>query len=463
MADNKWWIAAWMVGAVGCVAPASDDDSAGSSSDTDAPEPSTGAVDPTDDTTGDEPTGDTTGGDNPVQSVEMCGERAALEATAAELATSAVADADVALDLLGALGAAEDNVLLSPLSLRSAFGQVYAGTSGASHGEIASVLGFEESGDRTHAVLGGIERELQTRNFAETEDQPGVTFAPANRTFVDVTYADALEPDWLAIVQEQYGVCIEVFDINRDREVSRDYINAWVASQTHELIPELVGGLPDFTAMVVVNALYFQASWATPFADDLTSMRPFTTRGGVTKDVSTMRAPLLSASHAAGDGWVAVGLPYSDGRLEMVVIVPDLDTTAAFEEGLDGAGLDAIFGALAPTYVDLSLPTFDLKSEWNLKEPLMALGMNAPFVNGSDFAGIAAGMFPIWEVFHDVAISIDEKGTEAAAATAIVFGDEGGEEPEVEHVVVVDRTFYVAIRDQNVGSVMFFGRVGDPG
>lgn len=459
MADNKWWIATWMVGAGmvgGCVAPAgSDDPSAATTVDTDDLEPSTGP----DDTTG----ADSTGVDNPVQSVELCGERAELEATADELDASAIADADVGLDLLGQLGESDDNVLLSPLSLRSAFGQVYAGTGGNSRTQIAATLGFDGLGDRTHAVLGGIERELQSRNAEGTEEEPAVAFRPANRTFVDVSYADALNDDWLAIVQQQYGTCVEVFDINADPGLSRTYMNDWVASQTNDLIPELIGGLPDVTAMVVVNALYFKASWATPFVEAYTEPDAFTTRGGVTKDVPTMHASVLPASHAQGEGWVAVGLPYSDGRLEMVVIVPDLDTSTAFEEGLDGVGLDAIFDALAPTYIDLSLPKFDLKSEWSLKDALEMLGMTAPFSNGGDFSGIAAGMYPIFEVFHDVAIAVDEKGTEAAAATAIVFGDEGGEEPVSEYSVVVDRTFYVAIHDRSIGSVMFFARIGDPG
>jgi serpin B len=240
------------------------------------------------------------------------------------------------------------------------------------------------------------------------------------------------------------------------------HINGWVADQTNDMIPNLVKGLPDQVDLVLVNALYFRASWGTAFADSFTAPAQFTTRGGENVEVDTMRAPLLYASHAAGEGWEAVAIPYSDSRLEMVVVMPDLGTDAAFEASLDGAVLDGIFQALAPTIVDLSLPKFDIKSTWALREALESLGMQSAFSNGSDFAGIAKGMLPIYEVFHDVAIAIDEKGTEAAAATAVVFGDEGGGEESPEFTVRVDRTFYVAIRDRDARSLMFFARIGNP-
>lgn len=398
---------------------------------------------------------------DPIQAVERCGERVDHDVSGEDRDINAAADAGVGVDLLAELGAQQDNVLLSPMSLRSAFGQVYAGTSGASRTEIGAVLRFDDLGDRVHPVLGGLEHELQSRTVPEDDYQPGLDVRPANRSFFDTPFEDRVAPDWLATALQDYGVCVEFFDMNADVDATIAHINGWVADQTGDLIPELVQFLPQPVTLVVVNALYFQASWARPFEPEATELRPFTTRAGATKDVPTMWAPVLQGGYAEGDGWVAVALPYTDDRLEMIVILPAPETSATFEDGLDDAALDAVFAALEPSGFELRLPKFQIKSEWELTGALMALGMQAPFSTGSDFEGIATGLGAIGAVFHDVAISIDEKGTEAAAATAVAF-DEGGEEPVAEHVVVVDHTFYVVIRDRMAKSVMFFGRIGDP-
>lgn len=447
--DTKWWMA--MVAALalgGCTAPANEQAEGASET-----------SDPTDsaesESTGDLP-------DDGIDAHVECGNTKAIEVDAAELATNAEADAMVGLTLLGELSAQSDNVLLSPLSLRTAFGQVYAGTSGTSRTEIAKVFGFDALGDRTHAVLGGVSQTLESRNAAETEYEPELIFRPANRSFFDTAFEENVGAEWMETVQQSYGVCFEYFDMNRDLEATRKHINAWVSDQTNDMIPDLVKFLPEHVSLVLVNALYFRASWGTPFEDSLTAPGQFTARSGDAVEVDMMRAPLLYAAHAEGEGWEAVAIPYSDSRLELVVVMPDLGTDAAFEAGLDGAALDGIFQALAPTIVDLTLPKFDIKSSWALRSSLEALGMQSSFANGGDFSGIAKGMEPIFEVFHDVAIAIDEKGTEAAAATAVVFGEDGGEPESPEFSVKVDRTFYVAIRDRDARSLMFFARIGNP-
>lgn len=441
MMQRGWWTSGLVLCALaGCPSPEDVGDSAAESMPADSYDP-----------------------EDPIEGVVRCGDRQTPTVAEPEWATNAIADAELGLALMGELGAAKDNVLVSPMSLRSAFGQVYAGTSGASRTEIAEVFGFDGLGDRTHAVLGGAEASLLTRNFEGDEYSPALVFRPANRSYFDLAFEDRVDPEWTTNVQRDYGVCIELFDLNADHGATMAHVNGWVANQTNDLIPQLVKYLPEVVDLILVNAVYFKAAWAVPFESSSTQPRPFTTRGGGMVQAPTMRAPLLDGRYAAGEGWEAVSLPYTDSRLEMVVILPDAASAAGFETSLDGAALDGIFGALQPSVVDLSLPKFDVLSSWSLREALSALGLSAAFANGGDFAGIAKGMLPIAEVFHDVAIVIDEDGTEAAAATAVVFGEDGGgEEPVVEHTVVVDRTFYVAIRDREVRSLMFFARIGDP-
>jgi serpin B len=395
---------------------------------------------------------------------EDCGDRDAPDATADELQTNALGDLQVGTTLLGELGRDETNVLLSPFSLRVAFAQVYAGTHGVSRHEIERILAFDGLGpERTHGVMNTVSQGLAARSAEATDEVPELIVRPINRSFLDVDYEAALNPAWAERVQSSYGACIEVFDLNEDPEYTRQYVNGWVAGQTNDLIPELVKFLPDVTSLIVVNALYFKAAWAVPFEESASMDAPFTTLDGPSKAVEMMRAPLLEGSYAQDAGWQAVAIPYSDRRLEMVVVLPADGTQAELEASLDAAMLDDILSRLAPSVVDLRMPKFDLMSSWTLKPTLQALGMVAAFENAADFSPIADDMYPIFEVFHDVAIAIDEKGTEAAAATAVILGgDDGSTEPIASATMVVDRTFYLAIRDRELGAVMFFARIGDP-
>lgn len=400
--------------------------------------------------------------DETLEVAEQCGERSAPDATPEEFGLNTRADLEVATALLAELSPENDNVLLSPYSLRMAFGQVLAGTEGASRDEIEATLGFAELGERSHAVLNAVTQDLQSRNAEETEYEPELILRPVNRSFFDIGYEGAIDDDWLEAVQAFYGTCVEVFAMNEDQRATIDHVNGWVADQTNDLIPELVKFLPESVSLIIVNALYFKASWAEPFGESLTQDGTFTTRSGSRVDVEMMRAPLHQGRYAEEEGWQAVGMPYSDGRLEMVVILPAEGTEAAFAEALDADTLESVLGGLVGATVDLRLPKFDLMSTWGLRTALEAMGMSAPFNNGEDFDSLAEGMLPIFEVFHDVAITIDEKGTEAAAATAVVFGEDGGEPLAAEATVVVDRTFYVAIHDKGAGAVLFFARIGDP-
>lgn len=393
---------------------------------------------------------------------EQCGERSAPTATDEELALNTQGELELGTALLTELSGQHDNVLLSPYSLRSAFGQVYAGTQGTSRGEIEAVLGFADLGERTHAVLNSVSQQLESRNAEATEFSPQLIVRPVNRSFFDVAYEDSVGELWLETVQSHYGTCTEVFDMNADHEATKKYVNDWVSAQTGDLIPNLVKSLPESVSLILVNALYFKAAWATPFSESLTHKASFLARSGGEVEVDMMHAPLHQGSYAEHEQWQAVSLPYSDGRLEMVVVLPAEGSEEDFAASLDAGQLQDVFDALEYTTVDLQLPKFDLMSSWGLRSTFQTMGMSAAFENAGDFSPIAEGMMPIFEIFHDVAIIIDEKGTEAAAATAVVFGEDGGEDPVAEAQVVADRTFYVAIRDRSAGAVMFFARVGDP-
>ena len=216
--------------------------------------------------------------------------------------------------------------------------------------------------------------------------------------------------------------------------------------------------LTPATRLALVNAIYLKAPWQTPFAAEATQEGTFTRADGSTVEVPFM-ATTSSFPYASADGWQALEIPYLGGSLALTVILPD-DLTG-FERTLTPDGLAAITSSLTGTQVALALPRFGIETKAELATILAALGMPTAFGDGADFSGITtAEQLAISNVIHQANIDVDEKGTEAAAATAVVM--RATAMPSEPLTVRVDRPFLFALRDVPTGAILFLGRVGDP-
>jgi serpin B len=214
------------------------------------------------------------------------------------------------------------------------------------------------------------------------------------------------------------------------------------------------------TRFVLVNAIYLKAPWLVPFGDGSTVDAPFTRSDGTRTEVPTM-ATTWAMPYAEGDGWRAVDLPYVGGELSMLLILPD--DIEGWVAAADATTLRTVASALAPVRVDLRLPTFGIETSAELGDHLIALGMPSAFDEmRADFSGITtAERLMIAEVVHQANIDVDESGTEAAAATAVIGVTTGGPPPETIELRF-DRPFVFAVRDVPTGAVLFLGTVGDP-
>ncbi|MBA2315475.1 MAG: serpin family protein, partial [Chloroflexi bacterium] len=261
----------------------------------------------------------------------------------------------------------------------------------------------------------------------------------------------------------RFGAGVNLVDFATDPQAARLLINAWASEQTRERIPEVLkpDDITADTRLALVNAIYLKAPWYQPFAADRTSTDPFTRPDRSVVDVPMMHA-FSGAKCATGDGWGAMDLAYLGHTLSMLVIVPD--DHAAFEADLDADRLAAIDAAFADQIAvpDVSLPRFDFETREDLLSILDALGMPAAFDPATaDFSGMTAkDRLHIGMVIHQANISVDEKGTEAAAVT-VVGMDTGGGPPDT-CTVRADRPFLFAIRDRETGAILFMGRVVDP-
>ena len=365
------------------------------------------------------------------------------------------------LDLYAKLVAAdpEANLVVSPASIQVALAMARAGARGATASEMDAVM-HGLGADANAAWVAALDQSLNSKNAtvndAMGEDQE-VILRSVNAPFAQRDLA--LEPAYLEAIASQFGAGLRLVDYAADTEGSRRLINGWVSDQTEERIPELLaqGTIDPSTLLVLVNAIYLKAAWQTPFNEGGTAPAPFTRLDGSSLDVQMMRSS-GSLPYAAGDGWQAVELPYVGGRLSMLVIVPD--DLAAFEASLDVARLDAVVADLEDRQVALGLPRFGTESKVELGPMLAALGMPTAFDGGADFSGITEqAALMIDAVIHQANIDVDEKGTEAAAATAVVML----ESAIVDDVrLTVDRPFIYALRDMETGAILFLGRITEP-
>jgi serpin B len=396
---------------------------------------------------------------------------AGIELARAEVARTAASPADAAaaaasinafgLDLYRRLGASGGNMVFSPASVAIALAMTRAGARGETAIEMDAVL-HALGADALAADMNALDQALASRNgtFNDEAGKPhDVTLNIANAPFAQKGMS--FEPAFLATLAGSYGAGVRLLDYARDPEAARKLINAWVDARTEHRIPELLapGTVTDMTRLALVNAIYLKAAWQTAFDPALTKAGPFTRADGSSVDVPMMHAN-LSLPYAQGTGWRAVELPYIGGSLAMTVIVPD--DMATFEQGLGPDSMAQIVSALQERPVDLSFPRFGLQTSADLATILAAMGMPQAFDPArADFSGMTTQeQLFISAVIHQANIDVDEKGTVAAAATAVLM--RATAIPAEPVTLKVDHPFIFLLRDVPTGAIVFMGRVLDP-
>lgn len=373
---------------------------------------------------------------------------------------AAVAVNAFGLDLYRKLAADGGNVVVSPASIALALAMARAGAHGATATEMDAVL-HDVASDANAVWLNALDLALTGRSGTfkdETGKSHDVTLRIANATFGQrgLTLVHA----YLDALASRFGAGVRLVDYVTETEAARTLINGWVDGQTEHRIPELLvpGIITTDTRLTLVNAIYLKAAWQTPFPESGTKAGAFNLADGSSLEVPMMTTT-ASLPYAAGDGWRAVELPYIGGSLAMTVIVPD--DLAAFEASLSAEQLAGIVGDLREFDVTLSLPKFGIETKAMLADLLAALGMPSAFDPArADFSGITTEeALYISDVVHQANIDVDEKGTTAAAATAVVMRATAGQE---QVALQVDRPFLFALRDRPTGAVLFLGRVTDP-
>lgn len=353
------------------------------------------------------------------------------------------------------------NLFYSPYSISLALAMTYAGARGETEAEMAEALHFMVSQESLHPAFNALDQELAQRgDGADGKDSEGFRLNIANAIWgqADYQFLDV----FLDVLAQNYGAGLRTVDFVGSPEESRIVINDWVSEQTENKIENLIpqGGIDGLTRLVLTNAIYFNAAWANPFEEAATREGTFTLLDGREVSVPMMRQS-ESLGYAAGEGYQAVELPYDGREMSMVIVVPEEGELEAFEESLDAGRVEAIIEQLEGRQVALTMPKFEFDARFSLKEALAALGMPRAFSEAADFSGMTGKKdLLISDVFHKAFVSVDEAGTEAAAATAVVMKLTSVAPEPVE--VNVDHPFLFLIRDVETDAILFVGRVVDP-
>ncbi len=367
------------------------------------------------------------------------------------------------------LRSGNDNLFFSPYSISLALAMTYAGARGDTASQRAAAMHFSLLQERLHPAFNALDEYLSSLGSSTNQPTPSPV-GPSGQGF-QLSIANAIWgqqgfsflPAYLNLLAQNYGAGMRLADFAGAPEASRQAINDWVSSQTKDKIKDLfpAGTIDSSTRLALVNAIYFKASWQYPFPNEATQNGVFHLLDG-----SQVTVPMMSDNHAAslyekGNNFQAMGLPYYGGQTMMVIVLPDEGQLASFEAGLNSSKLDSVLSGLQGSEVELTMPKFKIESSFSLPETLEKMGMSDAFdPNKADFAGMDGqrDLF-ISAVMHKAFVSVDEQGTEAAAATGVAM-----EYAAIMNmpVVRVDRPFLFFIYDRGSDTILFAGRVMNP-
>ncbi len=360
-----------------------------------------------------------------------------------------------ALNIYNKLKHAEGNLFFSPYSISTALAMTYAGARNNTAEQMAQTLNFTLAPDRLHPAFASIQDQLNA-----VREKGNIQLSIANALWPHKDYP--FLQDFLDLTKKYYGVSITSLDYN-DPEASRKTINTWVEKKTENKITELIqkGILDELTRLVLVNAIYFKGNWMQQFRKSRTADAPFWLSPGKSVQVPMMRQN-KKFQYKETDNLQILELPYVGNNLSMIVLLPkEINGLPELENNLTAENVNKWTNGLINRDVRVFLPKFKMTSQFKLKDTLKSMGMIDAFdMNRADFSGMDGKKqwLYIGAVIHKAFIDVNEEGSEAAAATAVVMKVRSAARSDPP-VFRADHPFVFLIRDNASGSILFLGRM----
>jgi serpin B len=386
-----------------------------------------------------------------------------VELNKADLSTLVSGNSDFAFNLYQTLKDPNSNLFYSPYSISLALAMTYAGARDETAQQMSKALHYTLPQSQLHSVFNVLDMELSQRGQgAKGKDGKGFRLNIVNAIWGQTGFT--FLASFLDLLAENYGAGLRPLDFKKEPEESRVKINNWVSDQTENRIKDLIpqGTITPITRLVLTNAIYFNAAWQYPFKENAIDKEG----SFYLLDGSKIAVPMMKQTEMLGytenNAYQSVELPYDGRELSMIILLPKAGNIKSFENTVNASAIATIIKDIKPRQVALSLPKFTFESSFNLNKMLSQLGMPLAFSSSdADFSGMTGKpeLF-ISDVIHKAFIAVDEAGTEAAAATALIM--KATSAPQAPVQVTVDRPFIFLIRDIKTGTILFVGRILNP-
>jgi serpin B len=375
-------------------------------------------------------------------------------ATAASVEATVEGYNGFAFDLYSRYSAGDGNILFSPYSISTALSMTYEGARGETADEMEAVFGFLENPSER---LPSVARIYNTLNDVERE----YALHTVNALWVQQEYP-VLE-EYVEAIVGYYGGDVNALDFVADPEESRVTINEWVEERTNDRIKDLFpsGSIDGDVRLVLTNAIYFKGDWLYEFNEDATSEEEFHVSPTTTVTVDMMSLRDETFNYVETDDLQILELPYTGEDVSMLILLPREGYMGEVEAQLSAESLGEWIGLMEATDVNVQLPRFTFETKYFMMDDLAEMGMPTAFTGAADFSGMnAEDQLYIDMVIHQAFIEVNEKGTEAAAATGVSMRLSAAAPPQT--IFNADHPFVFLIRDVDTGLIMFMGRVSDP-
>jgi serpin B len=369
------------------------------------------------------------------------------------------ANNEFAISLYKKIGDEEKNIVFSPYSISSALAVTYAGAKGNTAREMADILWFPDDQESFHPRY-----KIFTDSILMTGMEKGTELRIANAIWVQEDYK--LRDGFLKLADSCYQARAENvnFKIPEELENTRLKINLWVEKITNQKIRDLIprGVLKEVTRLVITNAIWFNGNWDNPFDKSGTSTSLFNINPDKSVGTDFMHQK-VHAGYYEDEEVQALEMNYKGNKKSMIIVLPkETDGWKLVGRILTTERLSIILKGMEDKEVEMAIPKFTYESQFNLRETLIALGMKEPFSDDADFSGMTdANDLKIDEVIHKAFIEVNESGTEAAAATAVIMVLKSALQEESIRFNA-NHPFIYFITDKTTGGILFMGRLVNP-
>lgn len=362
-----------------------------------------------------------------------------------------------AIDLYKILATDKGNLFFSPYSISSALAMTYAGARGRTAKQMADVLHFTLPDEKLHMGFYNLSRLIESKDKDYQLSIANALWGQKNYKF---------NQEFIDLMNKYYEAGFKEVDYINDaeREKTRKIINTWVEDNTNKKIKDLIGprDLNSLTRLVLTNAIYFKGKWEIQFDPKETKEMPFYVSEKEKVNVPMMRVD-SEFNYTEDENVQVLELPYVGKDLSMIVILPKPQLSlSSLEKKLSLDMLDSWISNLSKSKVEVYIPKFKLTKRFVLNDPLIKLGMVDAFDEMfADFSGMTPKPdLYITSVIHQAFVEVNEEGTEAAAATAVIMGTKAFVK---SYKFLADRPFIFMIRDLRSNSILFIGRLTKPG